>query len=174
MKTFLAWGSWLACGAVVATLSVATACSSDDSGGGDGTTTGGTTGGTTGSTTTSTTTGGTTTGGTTGNDGGTALNGCTTFVDGTDADGGSRTLTWDFSITTDPKRCLKIKAGQSVTWSGNFTTHPLAAAGGSSPNPVQGNSPVGTTVAIPFPNAGTYGFVCGAHPQMKGAIEVTP
>lgn len=70
--------------------------------------------------------------------------------------------------------CMRIKAGQAVTWTGGFSTHPLEAAGGDSPSPITVTTGV-TTKSFTFPTAGTYGFDCLNHPGvMRGAIEVLP
>jgi plastocyanin len=70
--------------------------------------------------------------------------------------------------------CMRIKAGQAVTWTGGFSTHPLEAAGGASPSPITVTTGV-TTRSFTFPAAGTYGFDCLNHPGvMRGAIEVLP
>jgi plastocyanin len=97
------------------------------------------------------------------------VNGCTTFEDRT-AEGANRTLTWDFSITTSPDRCIRIKAGQTVTWEGSLEAHPLLPSGGDSPSPVSGVDT--TTGEVTFPSAGTFGYVCDVHPAMLGAVEV--
>jgi plastocyanin len=98
-----------------------------------------------------------------------AVNGCTTFEDRT-AEGANRTLTWDFSITTSPDRCIRVKAGQTVTWEGSLEAHPLLPSGGDSPSPVSGVDT--TTGEVTFPSAGTFGYVCDVHPAMLGAVEV--
>jgi plastocyanin len=105
-------------------------------------------------------------------DSGTPLNGCTTFVDHTDA-ADARTLTWGLSIASSADRCMKIKVGQSVTWNGNFSTHPLHDDGGDVPNPINGagTSPAGP---IAFPIAGSFGYICGVHASMNGTILVVP
>lgn len=118
--------------------------------------------------------GGTDSGGTgtdAGNDAEAAPSNCTTFTDHT-ADGDARTIKWDFSIATSPDRCMKIKAGQTVTWQGDFGTHPLGTNGGDTPNPI---ADVDTSTGkVTFPNAGTFGFKCEVHPAMIGAIQVVP
>jgi plastocyanin len=97
-----------------------------------------------------------------------SLNGCTTFVD---RSAGSRTLTWDTGVSLLPEHCMLIHAGQSVTWSGDFTVHPIVPQGGDVPTPVTAvNSGVVDTVT--FPNAGTYGYQCTIHGYMTGAIKV--
>ena len=104
-------------------------------------------------------------------DSGAVLNGCTTFVDHTAA-ADARSLTWSLSISSSPDRCMKIKVGQSVTWNGSFTTHPLHDDGGDSPNPISAStSPTGP---IAFAAAGTFGYICGVHASMNGAILVVP
>ena len=103
-------------------------------------------------------------------DGSSALNGCTIFEDHT-ADADPRTISWGFSIPTDPARCMKVRVGQSVTWNGSFTEHPLLAQGGDTPNPI---ASVGASGTVLFPGAGTFGFACSNHAFMTGAIEVIP
>ena len=99
------------------------------------------------------------------------VNACKTFVDRTAA-GASRNITWDFPVSTAPERCMTIKVGEAVTFMGDFTLHPLMAGGGDSPNPF---SMVDTTTGkVTFAKAGLYGFACGNHPSMIGAIQVVP
>ena len=50
--------------------------------------------------------------------------------------------------------------------------HPLTVAGGDTPNPIADYDM--TSGKVVFPTKGTYGFVCGNHPQMTGAIQVIP
>lgn len=72
-------------------------------------------------------------------------------------------------------RCLRIKLGQSVTFSGNFSGHPLAQACGPTRvvSATSGNSATfGFTEGL-----GSYGFYCEMHGSstgagMTGAIEV--
>ena len=99
-----------------------------------------------------------------------ALNGCNNFVDRT-ATGASRTITWDFPVSTAPERCMTIKKGQEVTWSGDFAEHPLMAKGGDMPNPIAGAE--ANAGKATFATAGTFGFECGNHPSMTGVIKVT-
>ena len=81
-----------------------------------------------------------------------------------------RELTWDFSITTDPERCLEVQVGQTVVWSGELDTHPLAGSGGTAPNPIS----LHQNGSVTFNVVGTFGFVCLSHSSMKGAIKVVP
>jgi hypothetical protein len=96
------------------------------------------------------------------------VNGCKTFDDRT-ATGASRTITWTFPIAA-ADRCVLIKAGQSVTWSGNFTMYRVGASGGDTPNPIADFDPISPTVS--FPKAGTFGFESPDAPALIGAIKV--
>ena len=118
-----------------------------------------------------------------GNDGGTdsgtdsaaAINGCTTFTDMT-ASGGTITGPSGALPSQYTPNCVHIKVGQSVTWTSDFTNHPLVptAGVGSTGNPITATS-TGTTVTIAFPSAGTFAYNCGIHSTtMLGAVEVTP
>jgi len=99
-------------------------------------------------------------------------NDCTVFTDRT-ADTASRTLEWDLNIVTAPERCMKIKAGQTVTFGNgadagaDFSSHPLVIylpKGGTAPTADQ------ATGQATFPTAALYGFACGIHPTMRGVI----
>lgn len=79
-------------------------------------------------------------------------------------------------------KCMKIKVGQTVTWSGDLAFHPLRA--GTIVNNVrtpQAGNPIpstssGNTVSVTFAAAGAWGYYCNAHwaSGMKGAIYVVP
>jgi plastocyanin len=99
------------------------------------------------------------------------VNGCTSYLDAT-TNGDLRTLTWDFGIASSTQRCLIVKAGQTVTFMGDFDFHPLAASGGDTPSPFQ-NGANGQSV-VSFANTGTFGYVCVNHGSMNGAIRVVP
>lgn len=95
------------------------------------------------------------------------VNGCSSFVDRTAA-GASRTLPWDEDLIYVPERCMEIRVGQSVTFSGELANHPMLPSGGDMP------SPIGGAVAT-FTNPGTFGYRCIPHPsEMNGAIRVVP
>ncbi len=100
-----------------------------------------------------------------------AVNGCqaSQFLDRT-APSADRQLAWDFSITSDPERCLQVQLGQTVVWNGDLGSHPLDGNGGDSPNPIRFHQNGSVTFNAP----GTFGFVCTAHSPMKGAINVVP
>ena len=83
-----------------------------------------------------------------------------------------RALDWILSIASEPERCMTITVGQSVVWTGNFSVHPLDPQGGDTPNPITGTGP--DEVSVLFTAPGTFGYVCGVHPSMKGAIRVVP
>jgi plastocyanin len=101
------------------------------------------------------------------------VNGCTSFNDQS-SNGG----TVNGPMTPTPAQfspnCVRIKAGQSVTFNVDFAAHPLAASGGDTGNPIT-TTVAGTSVTFQFTKAGTYGFHCLAHPTiMFGAIQVMP
>jgi plastocyanin len=101
-------------------------------------------------------------------------NGCTSFVDRS-ADAASRKIQWDLSVATIPEHCMRIKAGQTVSWvagstAADFDAHPLViylSGGGGNPPTVDGSTGNAT-----FAAPGLYGFACGIHPTMRGAILV--
>jgi plastocyanin len=93
---------------------------------------------------------------------------CTSYVDRTAA-GADRTLPWVLSISANPTRCMKVAVGQTVTWAGSFSTHPLINDGGDTPNPIAGHDASGN---VTFTAAGTFGYLCSVHATMTGAIQV--
>jgi hypothetical protein len=86
------------------------------------------------------------------------------------APGADRLLTWNLGISTDPERCMRVQVGQTVVWSGDLESHPLAGQGGDSPNPIG----LHQNGSVTFTTPGTFGFVCSVHSSMKGAITVVP
>jgi plastocyanin len=140
------------------------------------TTTGATTTSNAGGTTTSTTApGGTTT---------TlpAVHGCThaTAADRR-APGAARTVTFSSYEYVPP--CIRIQAGQTVTFNGSFATHPLQGGeiigGVETPDP-QSRIPFvdqGLSTEIQFPSAGVFPYYCEQHgvsQDMQGAVYVDP
>ena len=99
-----------------------------------------------------------------------ALNGCAAadYVDRSAASA-DRTITWGFNQT--PK-CMKIAAGQRVTFNGDFTQHPLIEKGGDTPNPFASPKGTGGTRTVDFGPVGTYGYECAIHASITGAILV--
>lgn len=79
-----------------------------------------------------------------------------------------RELTWDFSIASDPERCLQVRAGQTVFFNGVSDNHPLGGSGGDTPNPIS----LHNDGLVTFTAVGVYGFQCLNHSSMKGAIKV--
>lgn len=103
------------------------------------------------------------------------VNGCTSFVDKS-APNDTRAIDFPTGVSAAQytPNCLKVKAGQSVTWNGSFPNHPLMAFGGDSGNPITTTN-TGATKSFTFPAAGTYGFGCQFHSfAMFGAIQVVP
>jgi plastocyanin len=77
-------------------------------------------------------------------------------------------------------KCIRIKAGTTVTFKSDFAMHPLA--GGEVKGTTKSEDPsspiqsatVGSVASFTFPNAGGYGYYCDAHfaEGMYGAIFV--
>lgn len=76
--------------------------------------------------------------------------------------------------------CIKISAGSQVSFSGEFTFHPLRGGEvvGMTLMP-DANSPItdtnsGTSATFTFPSAGDFGFYCQVHGPfgMAGAVFV--
>jgi plastocyanin len=110
-----------------------------------------------------------------GSDAAAAINGCTTYTDMT-ASGGTIAGPTTATAAQYSPNCVHIKVGQSVTWTSDFTNHPLVPTSGvgSSGNPITATS-TGSTVTFAFPAAGTFAYNCGIHSTtMLGAVEVTP
>jgi plastocyanin len=76
-------------------------------------------------------------------------------------------------------RCLKVPAGTTVTFSGDFATHPLipsAIRGTITGNPIVATSS-GATATFTFANPGFYAYLCMIHglddgSSMSGVIWV--
>ena len=115
--------------------------------------------------------GGTATAGAAGAGGAAALNGCNDadFIDGT-ADAFDRTIAFGGTVGTKyAPKCLRIKAGQTVTFSGPFSFHPLLPGStptmpdtGSPGNPITSTA-TGMSQAFTFPAAGSYPYLCMVH-----------
>jgi len=74
----------------------------------------------------------------------------------------------DFSYS--PK-CLKVSAGATVMFSGDFTVHPLEPSthrGTLTGNPITGTG-TGTTKSFDFPTPGYYAYFCSVHGPSDGA-----
>ncbi len=79
-------------------------------------------------------------------------------------------------------RCFMIRAGQSVTFSMDFTVHPLvsgvphgSSVGATTPSPIV-NQSSGSSYMVTFPGAGHFPFYCRthAHVGMAGVVMVMP
>ena len=79
-------------------------------------------------------------------------------------------------------KCMRIAAGQMVTFTGSFMIHPIAPGAapsrtmdppGSTGNPITMMN-MGTTATVTFPAAGTYPYFCSTHESlgMFGVIQV--
>lgn len=98
--------------------------------------------------------------------------GCTSFSDGTT---GTPTVSFP-GLAYDPK-CLRVKVGQTVSFSGSFSAHPLEQACG--PATVIASTSTGSSASFSFSKPGLYGYYCTLHGTsagsgMAGAIEVVP
>src|SRR3954467_9272292 len=128
------------------------ACSSSDSGGG--------TGGSSG-------TGGST--GTGGSSSGSLINGCDPATAADHTGDANVDVTFPNGGITYAPPCIKIKAGSTVTWKGDFSKHPLLAGtvkGLTAPVP-DDNSPItdasGMVKVVTFDAAGTFPYYCMYH-----------
>ncbi len=104
------------------------------------------------------------------------LNGCTpgNYTDRTNGGQVQRTITFPVGVPgnfTYSVPCMRIKAGQTVQFDGNFANHPLTPGGGTVPTPMTLTNS-GLTQQFTFPTGGTYGYHCGVHATMVGSIEV--
>lgn len=85
------------------------------------------------------------------------------------------------SIYTYNPSCMNIAAGQTVTFAGEFISHPLArgtvsdADAGSPDNPIP-DPPThdGRSLAVTYPSAGNFPYYCTQHTAqgMNGKVQV--
>jgi plastocyanin len=83
-----------------------------------------------------------------------------------------------FATTSTPMQfspsCMSIQVGQTVTWNGDFSDHPLEPMPSVADDPIM-DVTSGTTASYTFTAPGTYGYDCAMHPSvMFGAIQVVP
>jgi plastocyanin len=113
------------------------------------------------------------------------FNGCTdtSFVDGTaapqiDFGGVGTSGVFDYQ-----PRCLRIPRGQTVTFAGDFSVHPLSPGtspeqldAGTAGNPIPRFSTGTAPLAVKFPAAGEFPYFCEMHyaAGMAGVIRVKP
>lgn len=117
-------------------------------------------------------------------DGGPSFNNCSAsaFVDRSAASA-DRTVSFGGTNGSPPfnyaPRCIRIAAGQTVTFAGVFIAHPLApglpsnAAAGSPGNPITRTVATAPTT-FTFAAAGTYPYYCENHfnAGMSGVVQV--
>lgn len=101
-----------------------------------------------------------------------AYAGCNSFEDRSGA-AANRTIT--FTSNSYTPQCIRVAVGQTVTFSGSFSSHPLEGACG--PSEVIADQSSGSSYTASFATAGTYGYFCTRHGTrsgsgMAGAIEV--
>ncbi len=102
------------------------------------------------------------------------VNGCKDYFDAT-GDTDTREIVWDLSVSSTEAHCMAVKAGQTVTFKGDFGSHPLVASGGDSPNAFSSfDSATGKITFTEADKDKLYGYVCGNHPSMMGAIYIVP
>jgi plastocyanin len=96
----------------------------------------------------------------------------TDYVEGT-------MVRFDNSLLYTPE-CIFIRAGGSVTFTGDFAMHPLqpSATRGTTGSPIMPVSS-GTSVTITFPSPGFYPYYCLFHGAevgagMSGVVQVGP
>lgn len=76
--------------------------------------------------------------------------------------------------------CIKIPPGATLTWQGDFETHPLTpSTRGTQPNPITATTGGTTPASFTFPNVGLYPFYCAVHGDnsgggMSGVVWVCP
>ena len=69
---------------------------------------------------------------------------------------------------------IKVKVGDTVTWTNNdSTSHTITADTASDNAPNSSTITKGGTYSFTFKTAGTYAYHCNFHGQMKGTVEVT-
>lgn len=91
--------------------------------------------------------------------------GCLTYTDMT-ASGGTILFGGATGFAYSPK-CIKIKAGQTITFKGDFSFHPLKAF--CEETTTIPNTTSGTTKAIKFTKAGYYNYYCTNHAAPNGS-----
>ncbi len=111
-----------------------------------------------------------------------AFNGCTPemFVTGTSATTVSFGGQASSPLFGYAPKCVRITAGESVTFTGDFSVHPVspgtsptATTAGSASNPIPLQQ-TGSSLSVTFPEAGTYPYFCQVHyaAGMSGVVLV--
>lgn len=108
-----------------------------------------------------------------GGDAGPTLNGCTRSG-ATDETGSATAAVPAWSIPH--QGCIVVDAGTAVTWTGDFTFHPLSGGEtnmADASSPISGNTPANGEVTVTFATAGEYPYYCTNHgSSMQGVIYV--
>jgi len=96
--------------------------------------------------------------------------GCTSFTAGT-------TVDFPNGNETYSPKCLRVTAGQPISFMGSFNNHPLRQACGPAAQALGATS--GNSAQLTLTVPGVYGYYCGVHGDatgsgMAGAIEVVP
>ncbi|MCU1368567.1 MAG: hypothetical protein JWN39_4206 [Ilumatobacteraceae bacterium] len=68
---------------------------------------------------------------------------------------------------------VTVAKGTTVTWTNNDTATHTVVAADADVSFVSDNLPTGATFQHVFDKAGTFPYICGIHPRMKGTITVT-
>jgi plastocyanin len=84
-------------------------------------------------------------------------------------DAANQDVTWDFTVTPPS---VTIKVGDTVTWNGELSFHPLAVSNAtfSTVGTVLANS--GTSFVRTFSAPGTFYFICANHSSMRTTVVV--
>jgi plastocyanin len=103
-----------------------------------------------------------------------AFAGCSSYTDET-ANASHTIMFGDALGFSYSPKCLKIRSGQPVTFSGSFASHPLGQGCGPA-TVITSTSPSG---ALTFTTTGIYGYYCHFHGDpsgsgMAGSIQVVP
>jgi hypothetical protein len=101
-----------------------------------------------------------------------AVNGCRDgdYLDATDPLA-RRVVAWDFAVEMAADRCMQIAVGQTTVFEGDFIEHPIGPHDGDANSPIPPTTG-GDSLSIVFGEIGVFGFICEAHPEMRGAIRV--
>lgn len=82
----------------------------------------------------------------------------------------NETINWGFSPTP---ASVAISVGNTVTWSGSLSSHPLMSTNASFAQSGTPLASVGTSYTQLFNTAGTYYFVCANHGVMRTTVTVS-
>lgn len=77
-----------------------------------------------------------------------------------------RTIRFTHGLGQLAERCMRVAVGQTVSFAGDLSYHPLQAPADEANNPIAWHENGKVTFLTP----GVFGFICGSHPAMRGAI----